>query len=81
MTNDERLAAMAEAIAQHLEDCRVPKPMTYALSIGPWQVGPFPTASHAQFWAERHGCDTWQLIELDDPCEAPRFLTLRGGDR
>lgn len=55
--------------------------MTYALSIGPWQVGPFPTASHAQFWAERNGCDTWQLIEMDDPCEAPRFLTLRGGDR
>lgn len=45
--------------------------MTYALSIGPWQVGPFPTAAHAQYWAERHGCDTWSLVEMDDPAEAP----------
>ncbi len=51
-----------------------PVPMTYAISIGPWHVGPFPTAAHAQHWAERHGCDTWRLIELDDPAEAPAIL-------
>lgn len=48
--------------------------MTYALTIGPWHVGPFPTAYGAQLWAERHGVDTWQLIELDDPAEAPAVL-------
>lgn len=45
--------------------------MTYALSIGPWHVGPFLTAYAAQHWAERHGVDTWQLVEMDDPAEAP----------
>lgn len=50
--------------------------MTYALSIGPWHVGPFLTAYAAQVWAERHGCDTWQLVELDDPAEAPGVLAL-----
>lgn len=45
--------------------------MTYILDLGPWHVGPFPTASHAQHWAERHGHDNWALVELDDPCEAP----------
>ena len=50
--------------------------MTYAISIGPWQVGPFQTAFHAQHWAERHGVDTWQLVELDDPAEAPAVLAL-----
>lgn len=45
--------------------------MTYALSIGPWLVGPFPTSACAQHWAETHGCDNWELRELDDPCEAP----------
>ena len=50
--------------------------MQYILSIGPWHVGPFTTAAHAQHWAERHGVDTWSLVELDDPCEAPAVLAL-----
>lgn len=71
MTNEERLAAMAEAIGQHLEDCRVPKPMTYILRIGPWHVGPFPTHAHATWWAESHGVNDYDMAELDDPAEAP----------
>ena len=51
--------------------------MTYAIKIDSWHVGPFPTAAHAQHWAERHGCDTWRLIELDDPIEAPAILASK----
>ena len=45
--------------------------MTYALSIGPWHVGPFTPHIAAQHWAESHGCDNYRMIELDDPAEAP----------
>jgi hypothetical protein len=45
--------------------------MTYILRIGPWHVGPFDTHQGAQHWAERHGCDDYTMIPLDDPAEAP----------
>ena len=45
--------------------------MTYILDLGPWHVGPFPTHSSAQYWAERHGVDTYRMIAVDDPAEAP----------
>jgi hypothetical protein len=45
--------------------------MQYILRIGPWHVGPFPTHIGAQHWAERHGCDDYTMIPLDDPAEAP----------
>jgi len=55
--------------------------MTYILRIGPWHVGPFNTHIGAQHWAERHGCDDFTLIPLDDPCEAPnRIHRLRMGE-
>ena len=52
--------------------------MQYILRIGPWHVGPFPTHQGAQHWAERHGCDDYTMIPLDDPAEAPiRIHRLR----
>jgi hypothetical protein len=45
--------------------------MTYSLAIGTRHVGPFPTAAAAQYWAETHGVDDWNLVEVDDPAEAP----------
>jgi hypothetical protein len=48
--------------------------MTYILRIGPWHVGPFDNHIGAQVWAERHGCDDFTLIPLDDPCEAPNRI-------
>lgn len=52
--------------------------MTYILNIGPWHVGPFPTHICAQAWAERHGCDDYRMIAMDDPAEAPaRLARLR----
>jgi len=48
--------------------------MTYTLAIGPRHVGPFPTAAAAQWWAETHGVDDWNLVEVDDPAEAPGVL-------
>jgi len=47
------------------------QPMTYILDIGLWHVGPFATHIAAQHWAETHGVDTYKLIPLDDPAEAP----------
>ena len=52
--------------------------MTYILRIGPWHIGPFLTHISAQHFAERHGCDDYTLIPLDDPAEAPaRIYRLR----
>jgi hypothetical protein len=51
--------------------------MTYNIAIGawePWHVGPFTTAIAAQHWAEIHGLDTWRLVEVEDPAEAPGLL-------
>ena len=48
--------------------------MTYTLAIGTCHVGPFPTATAAQYWAETHGVDDWSLVEVDDPAEAPGLL-------
>ena len=45
--------------------------MTHALQIGPWHIGPFETHQAATHWAETHGCDDYQMIEMDDPAEAP----------
>jgi len=45
--------------------------MTYSLAIGARHVGPFPTAAAAQYWAETHGVDDWNLVKVDDPAEAP----------
>jgi hypothetical protein len=45
--------------------------MQYILRIGPWHVGPFDTHQGAQHWAERHGCDDFTMVPLDDPAEAP----------
>ena len=45
--------------------------MTYIVEIGPFHVGPFPTHFAAQYWAESHGVDEYQMIPLDDPDEAP----------
>ena len=44
--------------------------MTYNLSIGPLQVGPFSTSHAAQHWAEINGFDDWLLVKVADPCEA-----------
>jgi len=44
--------------------------MTYNLSIGPLQVGPFSTSHAAQHWAEINGFDDWSLVKVTDPCEA-----------
>jgi len=52
------------ALAGH--DCH----MTYNLSIGPLQVGPFSTSHAAQHWAETRGFDDWTLVKVSDPCEA-----------
>lgn len=52
--------------------------MTYILRIGPWHIGPFTTHIAAQHFAERHACDDYTLIPLDDPAEAPaRIYRLR----
>lgn len=52
--------------------------MTYILDIGPWHVGPFPTHTAAQYWAERHGIDDYRMVPVDDPAEAPaRIARLR----
>lgn len=45
--------------------------MNYIIRIGPWHVGPFPTHISATTFAERHGVDDYDMIELDDPAEAP----------
>ena len=45
--------------------------MTYILSIGPWHVGPFPTHAAATWWAEAHGVDSYDMLQMDDPAEAP----------
>lgn len=45
--------------------------MTYVLSIGLLHVGPFATHQAASWWAENHGLDTYRMIEVDDPAEAP----------
>ena len=45
--------------------------MTYILSLGPWHVGPFPTHTAATWWAEAHGVDSYDMLQLDDPAEAP----------
>jgi hypothetical protein len=29
-----------------------------------WHVGPFATAASVQFFAERHGIDHWDLVEV-----------------
>jgi hypothetical protein len=48
--------------------------MQYILRIGPWHVGPFDTHQGAQHWAERHGCDDFTMVPLDDPAEAPGII-------
>ena len=48
--------------------------MTYILAIGPWHVGPFPTHVSATWWAEVHGVDNYDMVEVDDPAEAPARL-------
>jgi len=53
------------------------RPMTYNLAIGvlhPLFVGPFQSAIAAQQWAEREGIDTWRLIEVEAPADAPAVL-------
>jgi hypothetical protein len=45
--------------------------MTYAIEIGPWHIGPFPTHIAAQHFAETHGLDDFRMVQLDDPAEAP----------
>jgi len=55
--------------------------MTYAIKIGTFHVGPFPNAAHAQHWAERHGFNTWRLVELHDPAEAPGILAEKKARR
>lgn len=45
--------------------------MTYILNIGPWHVGPFPTHTAASWWAETHGLDSYDMVQVDDPAEAP----------
>ena len=55
--------------------------MTYILTIGPWHVGPFPTHAAATWWAEVHGVDSYDMLQVDDPAEAPakiqRLTTAR----
>ena len=57
--------------------------MTYILTIGPWHVGPFPTHAAATWWAEAHGVDSYDMLQMDDPAEAPakmqRLITAAGG--
>ena len=48
--------------------------MTYILRIGPWHIGPFDTHQGAQHWAERHGCDDYTMVPMDDPAEAPGII-------
>ena len=48
--------------------------MQYALRIGPWHIGPFDTHIAATTFAERHGCDDYTLLPLDDPAEAPGII-------
>jgi len=48
--------------------------MQYILRIGPWHIGPFETHIAATFFAERHACDDYVLIPVDDPAEAPRII-------
>lgn len=50
--------------------------MTYILDIGIWHVGPFPTHTCAQHWAEIHGVDQYRMIPLDDPAEAPARIYM-----
>lgn len=45
--------------------------MQYILNLGPWHVGPFSTHIGATTFAEQHGCDDYDLIQVDDPAEAP----------
>lgn len=45
--------------------------MQYILHTGPWHIGPFPTHTAAQHFAETHGIDDYRMIQLDDPAEAP----------
>lgn len=45
--------------------------MTYILQAGPWHIGPFATHLSAQHFAENHGLDTYRMIAVDDPAEAP----------
>ena len=45
--------------------------MTYILDLGLWHVGPFPTHTAAQHWAESYGVENYRMIPLDDPAEAP----------
>jgi hypothetical protein len=49
--------------------------MTYILDLGIWHVGPFPTHTAAQYWAESHGVDDYRMIPLDDPAEAPARIS------
>jgi len=51
--------------------------MQYILRIGPWHVGPFDTHIAATTFAERHACDDYTLIPLDDPAEAPGIIHRR----
>mgnify|MGYP006276210143 CR=1 FL=1 len=48
--------------------------MQYALRFGPWHIGPFTTHIAAQTFAERHGMDDFEMLQLDDPAEAPGKL-------
>ena len=48
--------------------------MTYILRIGPWHVGPFYTHTGAHHWADRHGCDDYTMIPLDDPAEVAAMV-------
>ncbi len=48
--------------------------MQYILRIGPWHIGPFTTHQAAQHFAESHGCDSFTLVFLEDPAEAPGMI-------
>ena len=39
--------------------------MYYAFCFGLLYVGPFATAASVQFFAERHGIDHWDLVEVE----------------
>jgi len=51
--------------------------MQYILRIGPWHVGPFNTHIAATVFAERHACDDYVLIPVDDPAEAPGIINRK----
>ena len=38
--------------------------MYYAFCFGLLYVGPFATSASVQFFAERHGIDDWDLVEV-----------------